>query len=474
LIRLSIEKRCRDPRHGRSDTMGWTRREFVLRTGAAAVAAAMPLGRAGSQAPSASKARDRVILCNEDSSTLSVIDPAANAVATTINLTSFDEDPRPPFRLVTGGVTPTHAAMVSKPLYHGAINIHGAAPSPDSRLLACTGRGTSNVYLVDLETLKVIGNAPNPQAGEQTNPDRLTSGILVGREPHEPTFSRNGKEIWVTIRGENRIAILDTAAAVKESAGAPAGAVRRYLDCLNGPAQAWFSADGKLAFVVSQKVSQLEVIETNFGADGASRPKRRALVDLKAQDPFGFTPFQKTTPDGRELWLSHKLADSLSAFSAGAEPRVVDIVPLGKTARPNHVEFVENAGGKVVYASLARVDDGGPGGTASSQIAIIDRAAAPGSRKVVATFFSQGREAHGLWTNPENTVLYVAHEQDELPNTPNAGQTVCSAFDVTDPLKPRFVAQIPLGELALPSGKLRNKKSINLVYVRPGARSQTA
>jgi len=157
-----------------------------------------------------------------------------------------------------------------------------------------------------------------------------------------------------------------------------------------------------------------------------------------------------------------------------AEPQLLDTVPLGKMARPNHIEFVENSNGKVVYASLARVDDDGPGGVASSQLAFIDRSAASGNRKVVGTFFSHGREAHGLWTNPENTVLYIAHEQDELPNTPNSGQTVCSAFDVSDPFKPGFIAQIPLGELALPSGKLRNKKSINLVYVRPGARSQTA
>ena len=58
--------------------------------------------------------------------------------------------------------------------------------------------------------------------------------------------------------------------------------------------------------------------------------------------------------------------------------------------------------------------------------------------------------------------------------TPNAGQTVCSAFDVSDPLKPVFIAQIPLGNLTLPSGALRNKKSINLVYVRVGAKGQTA
>lgn len=454
--------------------MDWTRRDFIVRSGAAALAAAVPaaVGANGQPAAGGARLRDRVVICNEDSNTLSVIDPITNKIASTINLTSFDEDPRAPFRLVTGGVTAGHAAMVNKPLYHGAIGLHGAAPSPDNRLLACTGRGSSNVYLIDLETMLVLGNQPNPQAGEETNPERIASGILVGREPHEPTFSRNGKEIWVAIRGENRIAILDSAIARQDPLAR--AVLRRSLDCLNGPAQVWFSADGALAFVVSQKASQLEVIEANFDNDGGSRPKRRVLLDIKKQDPFGFTPFQKSTPDGSELWLSHKLADSLSAWAISADPRLVDTVTLGKQARPNHLEFVENARGKVVYASLARVDDGGPGGVPSSRIAIIDRSAGEGRRKVVGSFFSHGREAHGLWTNPENTLLYVAHEQDELPGTPNGGQGVCSAFDVSEPFKPRFIAQIALGELALPSGGLRNKKSINLVYVRPGARSQTA
>ena len=77
-----------------------------------------------------------------------------------------------------------------------------------------------------------------------------------------------------------------------------------------------------------------------------------------------------------------------------------------------------------MYASQARVDDGGPAGVASSQIAIIDRSAKPGARKVASTFFSHAREAHGLWTNPANNLLYVAHEQDELPGTPQAGQDI--------------------------------------------------
>ena len=333
-------------------------------------------------------------------------------------------------------------------------------------------RGSSNVYLIDTVARKVVGNQPNPQAGPTTNPERISSGVVVGREPHEPTFTRNGKELWVAVRGEDRIAIIDVDVAVKESGGDPGG--RRYVSTINGPAQVWFSADGTLAFIASQKVSQIDVWTVNADAQGHSQPRRKTTLDIAAQDRFGFTPFLKTSPDGGEVWLSHKLADQVSALSTGGAHRVEDTVPLGQGARPNHVEFVENARGKAVYVSLARVDDGGPGGVASSRIAIIDRTAPAGARRVVGTFFTHGREAHGLWTNPAGTLLYVSHEQDELPGTPNAGQTVASAFDVSNPLAPVFIAQIPLGTLRLPSGELRNKKSINLVYVRPGARSQSA
>jgi YVTN family beta-propeller protein len=441
------------------------RRDFLQLAAAGAAGALLKPGESGAQSPRSSsiEPNDRVFITNEDSNTLSVIDPRSNTVDTTINLTSFDEDPRPPFRFVTGGVIPPHAAMIHKPLYHGCIDAHGAVPSPDGRMLATAGRGSSNVYFVDPINKKVLGNRPNPAAGSQTNAECIASGVFVGREPHEPTFTRDGRELWVTVRGEDRIAIIDMQRTVPI----------RYVDTLNGPAQVWFSADGALAFVASQKVSRLDVLRRNADASGASQPQRLLMLDLAAQDKPGFTPFLKTTPDGRELWLSHKLADVLSVRSTSEPFGVLDLVPLGAMARPNHVEFVENGKGRVVYASFARVDDGAPG-AASSRIAIIDRAAPPGQRKVVNTFFSHGREAHGLWTNPANDLLYIAHEQDELPGTPNAGQTVCSAFDVSDPFSPKLLAQIALGALKLPSGDLRNKKSINLVYVRPGFRGQTA
>ena len=107
---------------------------------------------------------------------------------------------------VTGGVMPTHVAMVRKPLYHGAIDIHGAAPSPDDRLIATTGRGTSNVYLIDTASMRVVGNQANPQAGETTNKERLTSGVLVGREPHEPAVQRARRDHFFSPCFQPRVA----------------------------------------------------------------------------------------------------------------------------------------------------------------------------------------------------------------------------------------------------------------------------
>src|SRR5438128_2273948 len=265
------------------------RRQFLQLTGGALAAAGM--GDAAAQ-PARIEPNDRVFITNEDSNTISVIDPKSNTVDTTINLTSFDEDPRPPFRFVTGGVIPPHAAMIHKPLYHGCIDAHGAVPSPDGRLLATSGRGSSNIYLIDAVTRKVIGNRPNPIAGaESINPERLSSGILVGREPHEPTFTRNGKELWVTLRGEDRIAILDVERAIRQASGVESGAILRYLDTINGPAQVWFDAKGALAFVASQKVAKVDVFRVNPDANGYSRPERLTTIDSGAQDKPGFTPF---------------------------------------------------------------------------------------------------------------------------------------------------------------------------------------
>ena len=257
---------------------------------------AMPApAMAGSAGPDIS-AVGRAFITNEDSNTNAVINPASNTVDTTIKRTNFDEDAQPPFRFVTGGVMPTHAAMIYKPLHRGYIDAQVAVPNPGGTLLATSRRISSNIYPIDAAKRRVVGKIANSQATLTTHLERLSSGVLLDREPHPPTFTRNGKELWVILRGEDRIAILDVDRAIRQLTGkgekseGAAQAVRTYVPTVEGPAQVGFSADGLLAFVISQRAAQLEILEVNPDGDGHSRPKRLRLVDLTAKDKPAFTP----------------------------------------------------------------------------------------------------------------------------------------------------------------------------------------
>src|SRR3954447_6413817 len=93
---------------GEKRSMDFTRRAFLKAGGASALALSLarPVYAARPAPAQDIEPDDRVFICNEDSNTMTVIDPRSNTVEMTLNFTSFDEDPRPPFRFVTGGVVP--------------------------------------------------------------------------------------------------------------------------------------------------------------------------------------------------------------------------------------------------------------------------------------------------------------------------------------------------------------------------------
>ncbi len=355
--------------------------------------------------------KDKVFTANEDSNTVTVIDPETNTVETTIDLTGFD--PRIPF-----DPTKPLSSMHHRPLYNGAIDVHGMDASPDGRLIAVAARGSSNVYLIDAANLEKIGN---PQ------------GIMVGREPHVPTFTHDGKKLWVTVRGSNYIAVIDVDFALKNNRDR----FQWRIPTLEGPSMVEFSHDGKLAFVGSQKEAKLQVLDV-------AKKKPVATIDLQEHDPLRFTPFLKLSPDGSEVWLTHKLSDSVGVISAREPFDYLKQIELPSGSRPNHVEFV----GNYVYVSLAQVN----ATTQSSSIAIIDREA----KAIVSIIESHGIEAHGIWANPDGTRVYIGHEQSND----------VTVFDTTDPALPVFVAKIPLGSLKMPNGELPNTKPIDVVYNR--------
>src|SRR6187399_299757 len=116
--------------------------------------------------------RDRVYAAEQFSNTVSVTDPVDNKLLGVIRL----GDPSP--------------ANFS-PLYRGQLLVHGLGFSPDHRTLAVVSIGSNSVTFIDTATNAV---------------KRTT---YVGRSPQEAFFTRDDKEVWVTVRGENYVSVLD-------------------------------------------------------------------------------------------------------------------------------------------------------------------------------------------------------------------------------------------------------------------------
>jgi YVTN family beta-propeller protein len=116
--------------------------------------------------------RDRFYTSDQFSNTVSVIDPADNKLLGAIHL---------------GDPTPGNLS----PLYRGQLLVHGMGFSPDHRTLAVVSIGSNSVTFIDTAT------------------NAIKHVAYVGRAPHEAFFTPDGKEIWVSIRGENYVAVLD-------------------------------------------------------------------------------------------------------------------------------------------------------------------------------------------------------------------------------------------------------------------------
>jgi len=96
------------------------------------------------------------------------------------------------------------------------------------------------------------------------------------REPHEPTLQRNGAELWVTGTPAKSIAIIDVAAHEARTTE-PSEKHSGIFEYNQRRRRSGFSKDGKLAFVASQKVSQIDLFETNFNGS--------AIAAKAPQDP---------------------------------------------------------------------------------------------------------------------------------------------------------------------------------------------
>ena len=148
--------------------------------------------------------QDRFYSSDQFSNTVSVIDPSSNTLLGVIRL---------------GDTTPANLS----PLYRGQLLVHGMGFSPDHRTLAVISIGSNSVSFIDTATNLVKHVA------------------YVGRSPHEAFFTPDRREVWVSVRGEDYIAVLD--AGTYQETG--------RIKVPNGPGMTIFSPDGAFGYVCS-------------------------------------------------------------------------------------------------------------------------------------------------------------------------------------------------------------------------------
>ena len=275
---------------------------------------------------------ERIYVDNSGGADISVIDPVTNAV--------------------------TGVIKVSK-------HPHGIAASPDKNRLYVSSEEENVLDVVDLATSKVIRRVP------------------LGRRPNNLAVTPDGRRVYVCIRGESWVEIVDTDSFEKVKS-VPVGRAPHNVYC---------SPDGRWMIVTSMDDNKLTAIDIETEAPafeiplpGQPRPLvidpdvRRlyvqlsdlhgfVVVDLVARRvidkvllpdaPPGAEPLIPRTfshgigiaPDGKTLWVTSLLDDSVSVFS------LPDLRRLGTTRvgqAPDWLTFT--ADGTRCYVSNAGSD----------------------------------------------------------------------------------------------------------------------
>jgi len=227
--------------------------------------------------------RDRVYAAEQFSNTVSVIDPSTNKNLGVIRL----GDPQP---------------MNLSPLYKGQVLVHGLGFSPDRKTLAVVSIASNSVTFVDTAT------------------NRVKHTTYVGRSPHEAFFTQDGSEVWVSVRGEDYIAVLDGATFAEKS----------RITVPNGPGMTIFSPDGRYGYVCSSFTPETVVVSTET---------HEIVGRVKQVSPF--CPNIAASPDGDQVWLTLKDVGKVMVFAAKPPFQVLRVLDTGPIT--NHVNFVRTA-----------------------------------------------------------------------------------------------------------------------------------
>jgi YVTN family beta-propeller protein len=249
--------------------------------------------------------------------------------------------------------------------------------SPDHRTLAVVSIGSNSVAFIDTAT-NVIKHI-----------------TYVGRSPHEAFFTPDGAEVWVTVRGENYISVLDARDFTEKTRIVVPG----------GPGMQIFSPDGKYGYVCSSFNPETVVISV----------VDRQIVGRVAQ-ASPFCPNIAATPDGKQVWLTLKDVGKTMVFDAQPPFSVLKTIDTGPIT--NHVNFARNAKGLFAYVTVGGLN--------------VVKVFRVGDASAVATI-PVGKLPHGIWPSGDGKRVYVGIENGD-------------SLTAIDTLTNKVVAEVPIGQ----------------------------
>ncbi|MEI9982959.1 MAG: hypothetical protein WDN69_06940 [Aliidongia sp.] len=317
------------------------------------------------QAPGAASApdipishHDRVYAAEQFSNTVSVTDPVDNKLLGVIRL----GDPQP------GNFSP---------LYKGQVLVHGMGYSPDHKTLAVVSIGSNSVTFIDTAT------------------NTVKHTTYVGRSPHEAFFTPDGSEVWVTVRGENYVAVLDGKSFEEK--------VRIVTPA--GPGMQIFSPDGKYGYVCSSFNPEVDIVSV---AD------HQIVGRVTQASPF--CPNIAATPDGKQVWFTLKDTGKTQVFQA--QPPFALLKTLDTGPITNHVNFAKTAKRLFAYVTIGGLN----------QVKVF-RAE---DFEPVATI-PVGNLPHGVWPSGDGSRIYIGLENAD-------------ALAAIDTATNKVIATIPIGQ----------------------------
>lgn len=324
---------------------------------------------------------DRVYTADQDSNTVSVIDPKTNTALGTIPLGKPRMD--------------TDADILGA-MYDGQIDVHGLGFSRDGRYLNVVDVTTNAVHVIDTATNKVV---------------RTT---YVGRAPHEGFFSPDGRQVWVAVRGQDYVAVIDWRK----------NKVVDQIRTEDGPSKVVFSPDGRRAYVNHLRAQVLDVIDV-----ASHRIIKRVPIPASA----GGSSDEAVSPDGKEIWLGMPTNGRTTTVLDARTYRVQAVLNTGP--RTNHPNFVTVKGVNYAYQTVGDLN----------QTLVYRRSATGGPPTLVKRIHNHGAAPHGIWPSPDNTRIYVALQKSDAVDVIEATKVIDTLRIGQYPMALVYVARTSAG-----------------------------